>query len=106
MLVTLFCCFFLSRGNKERQNDQVGTVMSWTLAGIVPRPCRIKSIEGLVPGFGSPLKVEQSSAAVIEPAPAMLIVQTVHHQRHRERELRNEHISRFSAQGLLICLFI
>lgn len=56
--------------------------MSWTLASIVTRPRWIKSIEGLVPGFGSPLKVEQLSAAVIEPAPDALIVQAMHHQRH------------------------
>lgn len=56
--------------------------MSWTLADIVPRPCWIKFVEGLVPGFGSPHEVEQSSAAVIEPAPDMLVVQAVHQQRH------------------------
>lgn len=60
----------------------MGTIMSWTLADIVPRPCWIKFVEGLVPGFGSPREVEQSSAAVIEPAPDMLIVQAVHQQRH------------------------
>jgi len=41
-----------AHGNDKRQNDQVGTVMSWPPAGFVLCPCSVKPFEGLAYVFG------------------------------------------------------
>lgn len=97
-----FCWFCLSHGSDKRQNDQVGTVMSWPPAGFILCPYWVKPFKGLAHVFGPQCERGRVVVSCCDWASSRHAYGPGHHQ----RELGNRHASRLLNRGCFVCLFI